>query len=85
MATSGLLFLLGSMPSVLPFLFFDETRPALALAAVLALGGLFVVGVVKAMVAKVSRIKSGLENMVVVGVGGMFAWFIGEAIGTSLG
>ncbi len=84
MAMSGLLFLAGSLPSVIPFLLFEETGSALTLAAILALTGLFVVGVVKAKVAKVSLVKSGLENMVVAGIGGLFAWFIGEAIGTTL-
>jgi predicted membrane protein (TIGR00267 family) len=84
MVMSGLLFLVGAMPSVLPFVFLDETGPALALAAVLSLGGLFLVGVVKARVTKGNIFSSGVENMAVAGIGGLVAWFIGDAVGTTL-
>ena len=84
MVMSGLLFLAGSLPSVVPFLIFDESSPALALAAVLSLGGLFAVGVVKARVTRGHILSSGLENMAVAGVGGLLAWFIGDAVGSSL-
>jgi VIT1/CCC1 family predicted Fe2+/Mn2+ transporter len=84
MVMSGLLFLAGSLPSVVPFLIFDESGPALALAAVLSLGGLFAVGVVKARVTRGHIFSSGLENMAIAGVGGLVAWFIGDAVGTAL-
>jgi hypothetical protein len=35
-------------------------------------------------VAKTSRARSGLENMVVAGVGGLAAWFIGQAFGATI-
>jgi VIT1/CCC1 family predicted Fe2+/Mn2+ transporter len=53
-------------------------------ATVLALTGLFLVGVVKARVAKHSWIRSGLENMAIAGAGGVLAWVIGDAAGTVL-
>jgi VIT1/CCC1 family predicted Fe2+/Mn2+ transporter len=56
---------------------------ALAWATVLALGGLFVVGVIKARVAKNSWLTSGLENMVIAGIGGVIAWLIGNAVGAA--
>lgn len=84
MALSGLLFLAGSLPSVLPFAFIDDTRTALIWATPLALGGLFLVGVMKARVTKVSRVKAGLENMVIAGLGGLAAWGIGSLVGTTL-
>ena len=84
MAASGVLFLVGSLPSVIPFLIFDSTRVALTWATFLALGGLFLVGVVKARVARHSWLRSGLENMVIAGVGGVLAWLIGDAAGTAL-
>jgi VIT1/CCC1 family predicted Fe2+/Mn2+ transporter len=84
MVASGGLFLVGALPSVLPFLVFDATNLALAWATVLALLGLFVVGMVKAKVARHNWFTSGLENMVIAGVGGVIAWFIGDLVGTAL-
>lgn len=84
MAMSGGLFLVGSLPSIVPFLVFDSTTPALVWATVLALAGLFVVGVIKARVARHSWVRSGLENMVVAGVGGLLAWWIGGVVGTAM-
>ncbi|MGH8871934.1 MAG: VIT1/CCC1 transporter family protein [Acidimicrobiia bacterium] len=84
MIASGVLFLLGSLPSIVPFVVFDRVSVALAWATVLALGGLFVVGVVKAKVARHSWLTSGLENMVIAGVGGVIAFLIGDAVGTAL-
>lgn len=83
MLASGGLFLVGSLPSIVPFLVFDEVRTALLLATPLALGGLFLVGVVKARVARNNWLASGLENMVIAGVGGVFAWLIGDAVGAA--
>jgi VIT1/CCC1 family predicted Fe2+/Mn2+ transporter len=83
MFASGLLFLVGSLPSIIPFVVLDSVNTALAWATVLALGGLFIVGVVKARVAKNSWLTSGLENMVIAGVGGVIAWLIGNAVGAA--
>lgn len=83
MAASGLLFLAGSLPSVLPFALSDSSGIALAWATTLTLLGLFVVGVVKGSVANSQRIKSGLENMVIAGLGGVIAWVIGVAVGAN--
>ena len=83
MVASGALFMVGSLPSIVPFLIFDSVNVALAWATVLALGGLFVVGVVKARVAKNSWLTSGLENMAIAGVGGIVAWLIGDAVGAA--
>jgi len=85
MTASGLLFLAGSLPSIVPFLIFDNTRSALTWATILTLGGLFLVGVVKARVAKHNWVRSGLENMVIAGIGGLLAWLIGNAAGNALG
>jgi VIT1/CCC1 family predicted Fe2+/Mn2+ transporter len=84
MTASGLLFLAGSLPSVVPFLVFETTRGALAWATALALAGLFLVGVVKARVAKHNWFRSGLENMVIAGAGGVVAWLIGDTAGAAL-
>lgn len=84
MAASGLLFLAGSLPSILPFVFITPVSGALVVATVLSLLGLFGVGAIKASVTKTSRTRSGLENMVVAGVGGLAAWFIGQAFGATI-
>lgn len=84
MVASGLLFLAGSLPSVLPFALADSSGVALVWATTLTLLGLFVVGVVKGSVANSHKIRSGLENMVIAGLGGFVAWFIGNVVGANL-
>jgi len=84
MLASGALFIVGSLPSILPFVFIDSVAVALAWATTLALGGLFLVGVVKARVAKHGWLGSGLENMLIAGVGGVIAWLIGDLVGAAL-
>lgn len=84
MAMSGLLFLAGSLPSVVPFAVLSDANAALLWASVLALTGLFVVGVVKARVANTHWLWPGFENMLIAGVGGLIAWGIGRLVGTSL-
>ena len=80
MFLSGLLFLAGSVPSVAPFLFTDSTSLGLTLAAVLTAIGLFAVGAVKTIVTNTNPVKSGLENLVIAGIGGIVAFFIGRAV-----
>ena len=84
MAASSLLFLAGSLPSVIPFAIFNDVRTALIWATALAITGLFLVGVVKASVSRTSWVKSGLENLVIAGIGGVLAWLIGRAVGGTL-
>ncbi len=84
MLASGGLFLIGSLPVVIPFVVFESANVALAWATVLALTGLFLVGVVKARVARHNWLTSGFENMVIAGIGGVIAWLIGSALGTAL-
>lgn len=84
MAMSGLLFLAGSLPSVLPFAVFSDASTALVWASILSLTGLFAVGVVKARVANTHWVWPGVENMLIAGVGGVIAWAIGNAVGASL-
>ncbi len=85
MMASGLLFLAGALPSVIPFALTDDTTTALIWATILALTGLVLVGVVKARKADSGHIRSGLENLLIAGVGGVIAYFIGDLVGTSLG
>ena len=84
MVASGGLFLVGALPSVAPFAIFSETGTALVWASVLTMASLFIVGAVKASVAKTSIVKSGLENLVIAGVGGVIAWGIGNLVGANL-
>lgn len=85
MAASGLLFMAGSLPSVAPFVIFDGVFEATVAASVLTMIGLFLVGVVKANVTRASKVKSGLENLVIAGLGGVVAWLLGSAVGGILG
>jgi VIT1/CCC1 family predicted Fe2+/Mn2+ transporter len=78
MLMSGALFLLGSMPSVIPFVLTDDTGVGLAWAAVLSMLGLFIVGVVKTRVTRTQPLKAGLENLVIAGIGGILAYGIGS-------
>ncbi|HEU4318690.1 MAG TPA: VIT1/CCC1 transporter family protein [Acidimicrobiia bacterium] len=78
MAVSGGLFVLGSLPSVLPFAIAGNVTTAMVWATLLSLIALFAVGVVKAYVARTSWIRSGFENLIVAGVGGAIAWAIGR-------
>ena len=84
MLASGGLFLVGSLPSIVPFLVLDSSTAALVWATVLSLIALFFVGVVKARVAKNHWLKAGLENLAIAGVGGLLAWWIGDAVGSAL-
>lgn len=84
MVMSGLLFLAGSMSSVLPFLFVEDTGVGLAWASGLTSVGLFIVGVVKAVVTRSSRVLAGAENLLIAGFGGVVAWGVGRMVGAGL-
>jgi VIT1/CCC1 family predicted Fe2+/Mn2+ transporter len=81
MAYSGLLFLVGSMPSVLPFVFVSDPGIGLVWAGVFAMLGLFAVGVAKTRVTRTNPLVSGLENLVIAGLGGVVAFYVGDAVG----
>jgi len=75
---SGLLFLSGSLPSVLPFAFIDNTNTALVLAGVFSGIGLIAVGAVKTLHTGKSPVLSALENLSFGLVGGVLAYFVGR-------
>jgi VIT1/CCC1 family predicted Fe2+/Mn2+ transporter len=81
---SGILFLLGSLPSVVPFFLFESTSVGLAWAAVLASAGLFAVGVAKSRVTRSRPLVAGAENLVIAGVGGVLAYYVGNLVGASV-
>mgnify|MGYP001823912692 FL=1 len=85
MILSGVLFLGGALPSVLPFLFVDSTNLGLTIAAILTAAGLFAVGAVKTVVTKTNPVKSGLENLVIAGIGGILAYYIGALVDGAIG
>jgi predicted membrane protein (TIGR00267 family) len=85
MAASGGLFLVGALPSVLPFTVARSVSTGLIWATLLSLTGLFLVGVVKARVAKISWVRSGLENLIIASVGGAVAWSIGRGFDATAG
>jgi VIT1/CCC1 family predicted Fe2+/Mn2+ transporter len=76
-ALSGVLFLSGSLPSVLPFVFIDSTSTALAVAAVAAGLALFGVGVLKTMVTRKSWLWAGTENVLIATVGAIVSYGVG--------
>ena len=78
-AASGLLFLLGAIPSIIPFAIWDDTSTALIAAGVLAGIGLFIVGVLKTVQTRKNPALSGLENFALGMVGGVLAYLVGKA------
>ncbi len=80
MAASGVLFLLGSVPAVLPFLFTPTPNVGLAWSAALTTVGLFAVGAATTGVTDGPVIRSGLRNLVIAGIGGVIAYFVGSVV-----
>lgn len=80
MAASGGLFFLGSLTSVLPFVFTDSTSRGLSVAAALTAIGLFAVGAAKTRVTGLAPIPAGLKNLIIAGIGGIVAYGIGSLI-----
>lgn len=84
MLMSGGLFLLGSLPSVAPFLVAPSSHTGLLWAAIISALALFAVGVVKTFVTRTNPITSGLENLFIAGVGGAVAYGVGRLVGVAL-
>ncbi len=82
---SGALFLVGSLTSVVPFLFDISPVRGLAIASVLTAVGLFIVGWVKASVTRRNRVADGFANLLIAGFGGVLAYFIGDAVQRLIG
>ena len=80
MGVSGGLFLVGSLSSVMPFIFVTSPVFGLALASVFTAIGLFYVGVAKTKVTNTNPIKAGFENLVIAGIGGIIAYFVGSLV-----
>lgn len=83
---SCLLFAVGSMPSVIPFIFSGD-QPYLGLigATVLTIVALMVVGAVKTWATRTSWISAALENLAIAGCGGVLAYSVGNLFGAVVG
>ena len=81
MIASGALFLVGALPSVVPFFFVTDTRTGLIWAAIFAGIGLFTVGFVKSVVTRSHPLRSGLENFAVAAGGAGVSYLIGSLYG----
>ena len=78
MFVSGALFLAGSLTSIIPFLVTASTSLGLLWAAILTSVALFAVGAVKTLITRTPIVKAGLENLVIAGIGGLIAFWIGS-------
>jgi VIT1/CCC1 family predicted Fe2+/Mn2+ transporter len=74
---SGGLFLLGSLPSVLPFAFVSSAVRGLVIAAIGAILGLLVVGAVRTWATRGRPLRAAIENLLVAAGGGAVAYGVG--------
>jgi VIT1/CCC1 family predicted Fe2+/Mn2+ transporter len=84
MLMSSGLFLLGSAPSVVPFLFDLSPHAGLGIGAGASAVALFSVGAVKTFITRTNPIVSGVENFLIAGVGGVIAYIVGHLVGVSV-
>jgi VIT1/CCC1 family predicted Fe2+/Mn2+ transporter len=85
MFASAVFFVAGALPAVLPFVFVETPQAGFLIAAVLTAIGLFIVGAVKSMVTKTNAFAAGLENLVIAGIGGFLAYWIGYLFDRAVG
>lgn len=76
---SGILFILGSLPSLLPFIPKNQT-PLLGLliAASSTSISLLIVGGIKTWATRGNCLRAAIENLGIAGLGGVFAYFVGR-------
>jgi VIT1/CCC1 family predicted Fe2+/Mn2+ transporter len=75
---SGGLFTLGSLPSIIPFIFSgDEPILGMILAGVITTVCLLLVGAVKTWATRGNWITAAIENLIIAGCGGAIAYFVG--------
>lgn len=82
---SCVLFIAGSLPSVVPF-FFSGDRPEIGLvaAAVLTVVALLFVGCVKTWATRTNATTAAMENLIIAGCGGGLAYGVGYLVGLLL-
>lgn len=83
--TSGLLFLTGALPSIIPFIFFESVSAALVAAAVLSGIALFIVGALKTVATKKNPLVSGAENLALGFLGGVLSYAVGTLFESATG
>lgn len=76
--TSGVLFFLGSLPSLIPYAICIDPMKGLLFASTSTASVLLVVGVVKSFATRMNWFYSSCENFAIVGVGGLLAYLIGS-------
>lgn len=77
-AASGLLFFVGSLPSLLPFVWGENsTTRSLITACVATAASLLIVGAVKTWATRGNWFMAAAENLLVAGVGGVIAYYVG--------
>jgi vacuolar iron transporter family protein len=76
-ATSCALFVMGSLPSVLPFAFLDSPSTGMIVAGVLTVLALVLVGAIKTWATRGAFLVSAVENLVIAGAGGAMAYGVG--------
>ncbi|HHC07997.1 MAG TPA: hypothetical protein ENK55_04695 [Actinobacteria bacterium] len=81
---SGLLFVVGSMPPVLPFFFDPAPTTGLVAAAVMTGIALFVVGWAKTRMTRRSPWVAGLENLTIGLVGAAASYLVGRVFGVAV-
>ena len=77
---SGVTFVLGSLPSVLPFAFVTDSLEGLIIAGVLTGLGLALAGAIKTSATNGSVLIAAGENVLVAGFGGLVAFYVGELV-----
>ncbi|MFQ5947504.1 MAG: VIT1/CCC1 transporter family protein [Acidimicrobiia bacterium] len=82
MLTSGILFLTGAAPSLVPFIFISSATAALVWAAIGSGLALFAVGAAKTLATRKNPLRSGFENLGVAAAGAAAAFTIGLAYNT---
>ncbi len=81
---SGLLFIAGSLPPVLPFVFDVSPGSGLAWAAAATGIALFIVGAMKTLMTRRSMLRSGLENLAIGFGGAVLSYLVGRAFGATI-
>lgn len=76
-ALSGILFLAGSLPSLVPFFFVESTATGLLIGAIGSGIALFAVGVLKTMVTRKSWVRAGIENVLIATAGAIISYGVG--------
>ena len=83
-ASAGLFFA-GALPSVLPFVFIEDTTTALFAAAILSGFGLIIVGATKTVMTKKNPMLSALENLSIGFGGGVLSFLVGQFFESFIG